>query len=118
MSRKLNKKQSLKKKLDKLVQEKGMQMCKVCLVCGGVASCRHHYIQKSQSLNLRWDFRNLVPICSHCHTVHHKSGDPRIHQIILKKKGHKWADELQADRRIVFKDSVSNLEAKVEELGG
>ena len=113
---KQSKKQKLKKKLDKLAQEIFVALNPECLICSNKTSAGHHYIQKSQSLYLRWDFRNYIPLCMPCHARHHKSGDPVIHQTILKHKGHEWADELQRDRRIFFKDTIGNLEEKLEEM--
>jgi len=40
---------------------------------------------------------------------HHYSGDPRIVQEILRVKGNAWADELELDRRKLFKDNLGNL---------
>lgn len=112
MAKKINtqkKKSRLKKKLDRLIQDKCGDIYRTCLVCGQPADCMHHYIRKSQSLFLRYDLRNLIPICSRCHTLHHKSGDPRIHQEVIRKKGHEWADELEVDRRNHFNDNLTNL---------
>jgi len=116
MKKKPSKKQLLKKELDKLIQQKYVPLHKHCLICTRPVSCMHHYIQKSQSLWLRWDERNLIPICAYHHCLHHQSGDPRVHQEILKKKGHKWADELEKERRIIFKDTIANLQAIKEGL--
>lgn len=105
----------LKKKLDRLIQEKYVAENPYCIVCSQPTSEMHHFIQKSLSMNLRWDDDNLVPVCKRCHTLHHKSGDPRIHQIILKKKGHEWADMLELKRRVTFKPTLGNLQ-EVERL--
>ena len=107
---------ALKKKLDILVQQVYVALNPFCLVCGAPTNCMHHYIPKSQSLWLRWDNRNLIPICSHCHCLHHQSGDPRIHQEIIRKKGHKWADMLEAERRIILKVNMANLQVVYDEL--
>jgi 5-methylcytosine-specific restriction endonuclease McrA len=107
--------EQIKKKLDRLIQEKNVPLYPRCFVCGNPTHAMHHYIQKSQSMNLRWDERNLIPLCQHCHCSHHISGNPRIHQIIIKKKGHAWADELERDRRVIFKATVSNLKEKLKE---
>lgn len=104
----------LRKELDTMVQQILVPLNPRCIVCGGQTNCMHHYIQKKQSSYLRWREENLVPICSHCHTLHHKSGDPRIHQIILMAKGHKWADGLERDRRILYKMTLSNLQETKE----
>lgn len=98
------------KELDRLIQKKYVQLNPRCITCGGSTSEMHHYIQKSQSMFLRWAERNLVPLCRACHCKHHISGDPRIHQMILLIKGHEWADELEIDRRRIFKPTVENLE--------
>jgi len=106
---------AFKKKLDRLVQQV-YTPGKRCLVCGNPAHCVHHYIRKSQSLWLRWSEKNLIPICSHCHTLHHRAGDPRIHQQIVRKKGNKWADMLEAERRIILKVNMANLQVIYDEL--
>ena len=99
----------LKKALDRLVQEKFRKPGDKCLVCGNPAQVLHHYIQKSQSMNLRFDDDNLILLCNSCHCKHHQGGDPKIHQEILRKKGHEWADFLEERRRIIFKATLSNL---------
>ena len=108
------KKSRLKKQLDKLMQEKLLPKNPRCLVCGNPTSEMHHYIEKSKSLYLRWNPKNLVPLCRQCHCKHHFSGDPRIVQEIVRKKGHQWADELERDRRKVLKDNLKTLEAIYE----
>lgn len=116
LKKKPKSKQRLKKELDRLVQEIGVALHPVCLVCDNRTSEMHHYIQKNQSLYLRWDFRNLIPLCKKCHCLHHIAGDSRIHQMILKRKRFAWADELERDRRIIFKDTIGNLEEVRERL--
>lgn len=96
-----------KNKLDKLIQEKGRLTYKSCLVCGGEMSCLHHYFPKSTSSNLRYNFLNLIPICVGCHLRHHKKGDPRIQNIINKRKGEKWLKELNKE-----KDKITKIDFK------
>lgn len=110
----MTKKTRLKRKLDRLIQDKLVKENPNCLVCGEQTSEMHHYIQKSQSLKLRWDTRNLISLCKSCHCRWHRSGDPRIHQEILRKKGHAWADELERDRRKIFKNTLTNLREELE----
>lgn len=107
--------QSLKKKLDRLIQEKYVPINPRCLVCGEKTNCMHHFIQKSQSLFLRWDVRNLVPLCSKCHCKHHVTGDPAIVESIIFQKGFAWFDELERDRRKVFKVNVAILKEMIEQ---
>lgn len=110
------KQKALKKKLDRLLQLKHVPLNPKCLVCGDRTSEMHHYIKKSHSNNLRYDKNNIVPLCKVCHCKHHISGDPRIHQVILKKKGHAWAEKLEEKRRVIFKDTLANLEGIRKEL--
>ena len=103
------KKSKLKRKLDALLQIKYTKLYPQCLVCGEPSHCMHHYIRKSQSAHLRYDENNLIPICGRCHCLHHQAGDPKIHQEVLRKKGHDWADALEEVRREPFKDSLERL---------
>lgn len=106
----------LKDKMDRLLQKIQVPRNPKCIVCGEPTSEMHHYIEKKKSLYLRWDERNLVPLCRPCHCKHHFSGDPRIVQTILQVKGNAWADELELDRRKLFKDNLGNLNEIYDEL--
>ena len=87
------------KKADKQMQEIGREMYadKGCLICGGEYSCLHHFFPKSQSTYLRYNWKNLIPICQKCHYNHH-NGNPEVHIIVLEIKGMDWFEELQALR--------------------
>jgi len=76
----------------------------------------HHYIQKKQSLKLRWDERNLIPLCKSCHCKHHIAGDPHINEVILRKKGFEWANELEEERRVFYKVNVKILEDLISRI--
>lgn len=102
--------------MDKLLQQINVPLNPKCIVCGAPTSEMHHYIEKSKSLYLRWDKRNLVPLCRSCHMRHHFSGDPRIVQQILRVKGNEWADEIELERRVMFKDTMGNLQTIYEQL--
>ena len=106
----------MKRKLDRLVQQVYVKLHPTCLVCGDRTSEMHHYIKKSQSLWLRWEGKNLIPLCKICHCKLHTAGDPRINQEIIKVKGHKWADNLERERRVMFKANLTNLQLIYEEL--
>jgi 5-methylcytosine-specific restriction endonuclease McrA len=106
----------LKEKLDKMIQERYVPLFPKCLVCGSPTSEMHHYIQKHQSTFLRWDGRNLVPLCRKCHCKHHISGDPAIHETILKKRGFDWADELNEDRNKYFKVNIGIMEDLIRRI--
>lgn len=104
-------------KADKKLQNVGREIYKECYVCGGEYSCLHHFITKGRSSRLRYDWDNLIPICHHCHSLHHSFGDAKIHAIIQKKKGNNWLNELLVkDRETVsvsikfYKDTIKRLE--------
>ena len=107
----------LRSKCDILVQKiytKGK-----CESCGlREASCVHHYIYKSQSNFLRYKISNLIPICSECHTRHHKSGDSEIMSRVIAKRGIEWEQELQQTRRTPCKLTVEYLQKIYDELEG
>lgn len=43
-----------------------------CLMCGGQVEVAHHFVHKSKSLALRYDIKNLIPLCGKCHCkLHH-----------------------------------------------
>lgn len=106
----MTKKSRIKKQLDKIVQKKSVPKNPKCYVCGKQTSEMHHYIQKSQSLFLRWHKKNLIPLCKSCHYKHHRLGDPYIVETIISKKGQKWVDWINKNRRKTLKDSITNLE--------
>ena len=105
----------LQKDLDKLMQEIYVKKYPICLVCGNKTTEMHHFIPKARSLYLRYDERNLIPLCKGCHLKHHK-GDPEIHVVILHKKGLKWYKDLKKDRYKIMKRTMGNLRMIQERL--
>lgn len=90
---------SLKKKADKLMQEVLVSKYPSCLVCKGKTFCGHHFVPKSQSNTLRYDFFNLVPLCKKCHARHHLSEDPAIVVAIVEEYGRDWVLDLLSRRK-------------------
>lgn len=84
-------------KCDRLIQETGREIYSECMVCGGEYSCLHHFYPKSQTTYLRYNMKNLIPICAGCHLKHH-NGDPEIHAVVIELKGSGWYAELKAER--------------------
>ena len=82
------------KKADKLLQEVGRKTYSKCEVCGEPMSCLHHYYPKSTSTYLRYDWKNLIPLCQNHHFAHH-NGNPDIHNAINLNRGEDWLDDLQ-----------------------
>ena len=116
--KKKDKRTQLKRELDKLIQQIYVRKYPYCVVCNNKTDEMHHFIPKSRSLYLRYDKRNLIPLCKRCHCLHHVSGDVNIHATILKKKGWKWYESINRDRYKVIKDTLENLRAIEEKLKG
>jgi len=110
------KKKTIKNKLDKLIQQIFIPKHPFCLVCGAPTSEGHHFVQKTQSMFLRWLEINMVPLCRKCHMMHHFSGDLMIVATISEKKGKEWLDYIQLHRRDAFDDSLGNLKELFIEL--
>lgn len=105
-----------KSKADKLMQEIGRKENDYCLVCGGEYNCLHHYITKGASFYLRYDFRNLIPVCVGCHFKIHQTNDPNINFIIVQKKGKKWHEEIQSLRGKIKKNNLTEIKKLQEKL--
>jgi 5-methylcytosine-specific restriction endonuclease McrA len=88
------------KKADKKLQEiaRDVYADKGCMICGGEYSCVHHYIPKSRSTALRYDWDNLIPICARCHQTHH-CGDATVHARVDLLKGEEWLENLLAKQK-------------------
>lgn len=102
MIKKPKKKQSVSywsRKADKQMQQTGRIIYedRGCLICGGKYSCLHHFYPKSQTTYLRYNWKNLIPICAKCHFAHH-NGDPEIHASVIRIKGDEWFEKLKAER--------------------
>lgn len=66
--------------------------------CLGQTQVAHHHVHKSKSLTLRYDFKNLIPLCSKCHQMLHFN-ESYWASIITKKKGLKWVSYLQRKKQ-------------------
>ena len=94
MVKKKSAKRLLQLECDRKMQQWGRLYYKECLACGGKYNCLHHYFTKGSSAALRYDKKNLIPICQSCHYKHHKVDNPTVHNNINDKKGKKWRDDL------------------------
>ena len=112
-------KQSLKalqKEVDDIYQRKLIELKPKSVISGQPTEVIHHYIYKSQSNNLRYDYHNGVPLTNMEHNQHHLSGDPSIVAGILKHYGQNWHDALESRRRIICKINKGYLQMVREEL--
>ena len=106
----------LKKKADKLYQIRLIEQKPVSIISGQATEVIHHFIRKSQSANLRYDYANGVPLTNKEHCQHHLSGDPSIVADIIKAYGREWYEDLQTRRRIDFKMNKTTLKEVIEKL--
>jgi hypothetical protein len=90
---------TLRNKCNRLLQEIGRLVYDRCLVCGGEYSCLHHYVYKSQSEALRYDWRNCVPICVSCHFKIHNAKNDVIPGRIAVILGNNWINDLEERRK-------------------
>lgn len=103
-------------KCDRLIQETGRMIYKECLVCGGKMTALHHYYPKSTAGNLRYHWNNLIPLCQGCHFRLH-NGDPRIQNTINEKKGKRWLEDLNYEKkRFVKCDTMEYYKNMLEKL--
>jgi len=98
----------LHRKLDKQIQNERTE--RTCIACGKRAEVYHHYIPKSQSTYLRYEKKNLIPLCNSCHFKIHKVSDPEIVRTIQKKNGEEWCDWIKEHRDILIKRNKAYLE--------
>ena len=101
------------KKADALLTPIVKKNCPKCEACGHETEVAHHWIEKSRSNFLRYDFRNLIALCHSCHAkIHNRFGNSvtgslNVAEIIIKKRGAKWRAEMD-------KESVTYVKADVQ----
>lgn len=96
------------KKCDGHMQDIGRMLHQFCEVCGSKNEVGHHFITKSLSSFLRYEFRNLVPLCHSCHFKHHISSDPSISATIIAKRGMGWFSWIESVRRNEMKMGIGD----------
>ena len=106
----------LEKYADSLFQQAGKKMFSMSLVSGLPVEVIHHFVPKSQSNNLRYDFDNAIPLTNGEHFRHHNTGDPSIVSTIIEKRGLDWVERLNLRRRVSVKQTKERLEAVIVEL--
>lgn len=94
------------KRADSLMQDLNRKKFVNCLVCAGKNEVGHHFITKSLSSYLRYDFRNLIPLCHRCHFNHHIKSDPAISATIEHIMGLEWYRLIESVRRNTIKTGV------------
>ncbi len=105
----------LEKYADSLYQTAGKTMFPTS-VTGEPTEVIHHYVPKSQSNNLRFDFLNACPATNGWHYRHHYTSDPTLSDAFKKKFGQKRIDYLTEQRRITVKETEERLKNVINEL--
>lgn len=100
---------------DKLYQQIGRKLYKSCYWCSDY-SCLHHFIRKSQSLALRYDLKNGIPICQVHHTLIHQAQDSTLEAQLVLDKGKDWLDYLKVGKNKIIVDKLTFLEAESKRL--
>lgn len=90
--------QKLKIKADKVLQEHTRDIYKNCYLCGSSPIVGHHFIRKANSTNLRYDMKNIIPLCGICHCAIHGSNESLYKAKIAIKKGTTWVDYLEKNK--------------------
>ena len=86
------------KKCDALLSPIIIKLYPRCLLCSGETQVAHHHCHKSKSLTLRYDFKNLIPLCRTCHLKLHWN-ESYWASIIVKMKGVKWVSYLEKKKQ-------------------
>lgn len=106
----------IQEECDSLLQEVGKLKYPKSLLSGSPTNVLHHYIPKSVSSALRYDWDNLIPLTNGEHwQIHNKSGNPDVaNRILLKKGGQDWYDDLKLRGRAYHKVNME-MYRKVKE---
>jgi 5-methylcytosine-specific restriction endonuclease McrA len=105
---------TLRRKADRLLQDYHRLLGLSCEVCGEKQELMHHFVPQSASANLKFNDRNLIPLCFKCHFAHHQKGDPRIHGLIIAQRGLRWFAQLEKDRHIVVQRTQRDYQEIVD----
>lgn len=112
----------LQTKCDKLLTPIIKRLYPKCEACGGDTEVAHHWIEKSRSSNLRYDMRNLIPLCHSCHAkIHNRFGNSvtgalDVADIIRAKRGEEWYNKMKIDGQKIIKVNEEWYESKLLEL--
>ena len=89
----------MRKKCDAEMQRVGKVKFPRSIISGLPTDVMHHYIPKSCSSVLRYDWDNLVPLTTEEHCRLHQSPDPTNNNLILAAKGMEWFNQLKIKSR-------------------
>lgn len=113
----------LQKICDQKLQLLNKKRHKKCESCGGENQVGHHWIEKSRSSNLRYNYlENIIPLCNSCHSKIHNIfgnnivGGLNVAEVIIKKRGQEWKERMEREGRITIKTDVWHYQNVLEHL--
>ena len=112
----------LQSKADKLLTPIIKKLHPKCEACGSDTEVAHHWIEKSRSSNLRYDLRNLIPLCHSCHAkIHNRFGNSimgslDVADVIRQKRGEDWYNQIRIDGQKIIKVNKEWYEAHLDRL--
>lgn len=112
----------LQSKADKLLTPIIKKLHPKCEACGSDTEVAHHFIEKSRSSNLRYDLRNLIPLCYSCHAkIHNRFGNSimgslDVADVIRQKRGEDWYNQIRVDGQKIIKVNKEWYEAHLDRL--
>ena len=113
---KRDKRKTLRNRADKLYQIVGLNLYKKCEACGKPSQVIHHIIPKSLCSALRYDLKNMSPLCNSCHFKHHTQGDPVIYEKIMGNRDADWFVYIKETRQKETKTTITFYEKALKEL--
>ena len=120
-----NPKSQLQHKADIALQKFIVAKNPKCECCGQATYCGHHLVEKARSNALRYVEENIIPVCLNCHTKIHNRifGRPTnqslasyhiLNDIIKRKGGIKWLDDLERRGRELVKTDMSFYQSALD----
>ena len=106
----------LQKDCDRRMQEIGKIIHPKSLISGQPTEVHHHFIPKSVSSALRYDWDNLIPLTNAEHCRIHQSEDPDKEMQIVRIKGLDWYNNLKAKSRNPMKINREYYSEVMEKL--
>lgn len=113
-------KKSIRNKADRLLQEymREVHRGELCELCGEkLVTVGHHFIYCSQSLALRYELENIIPLCRDCHLYAHRWQNLFAAKITAKR-GEAWLKNLEELKRegLGIKFTKEWIESKLKVL--
>jgi hypothetical protein len=104
------------KTCDKLISPITIKLFPKCILCGTKTQVGHHFVHRSKSLILRYNFKyNIIPLCNSCHfKLHFNEGfwSAKIVQI----KGLRWFKWLEKEKNKIIKPDYEKIYNRLKKM--